>query len=150
MYLNLIETWSYFVFNEKNVIHVTGLFMSRIAKFVVLASLASISTNSLANEAWNVLPEHATCMLSNLEAYISSKSEPVVIFLQVCPTVDRQEALSKLQQNSGVTPHVKTLPNGKAFDEIIVYTREELACLRTSSFNVSQSPVLLPRKPCVR
>jgi hypothetical protein len=106
----------------------------------------------LAQENWVVNPDQAACLIQNISEYQVSKDEPIVIFLDVCPTVDRMEALRKMQKNSSTLPgpRVYVLEDGseKEADKVIVYSRDELECLRQLNVATSVAPVLLPQRPC--
>lgn len=102
-----------------------------------------------ADGSWALLPEQASCLLDNLEEYRASGSDPVVIFIRVCPVVDRMAALQALQQNNSALPRVTEADDGTPLDEVIVYLLEELECLASIALDTSNSPVLLPRTPCV-
>lgn len=97
--------------------------------------------------------DQAKCLFNNLPEYMDSGDEPVVIFLNVCPTADRMEALAKLQQNNGALPAGPTImitPDGleRPVDDVIVYTQAELACLRNTDPQDFEDFVLLPVAPC--
>ncbi len=105
-----------------------------------------------AAENWVVDPDQADCLIQNIGEYQVSKDEPVVIFLDACPTVDRMEALKMMQKNSSTLPgpRVYVLENGreKKADKVIVYSKDELECLRQLNIATAVAPVLLPQQPC--
>lgn len=115
----------------------------------ILISSALISASpASAQEVWKLSSDQARCVISNLPEYQKSEAVPIVIFVQVCPTVDRMEALQALQQNSSTLPRVTVAEDGTALDQVIVYTAEELLCLKSLQLDLDTSPVLLPQKPC--
>ena len=123
--------------------------MNQLARITCSAAFICVGVTAVAQDSWAVLPEQATCLIENLEQYREADQPLVVIFVKVCPLVDRLEAMQALQQNSGV-PHVTVAPDGTALDEVIVYSRQEIDCLARLSLDLAVSPVLLPKKPCVR
>lgn len=117
--------------------------------------MASVSfvcaTLAYAQESWVVSQSEAACLLKNLDAYLDIKDEPVVIFVRLCPETDMREAMRRLQKNSSGLPSgpsVRITPDGAQFDEYLVYSRTELACLKNISLDVKTSPVHLPQHPC--
>ena len=77
-------------------------------------------------ESWRISPKDASCLLENLEAYKSTDDNPIIVFLEVCPEVDRQKAIAALQQNSA--PGLRETEDG-TFDSVIVLTKDELDCI---------------------
>lgn len=122
--------------------------MKRVSAAFIGLSLVVCGSGAGAQETWALLPDQASCLMANLETYQQAETAPIVIFVQVCPVVDRLEALQALQQNSGSLPSVTVTDEGRPLDEVIVYTSEELACLGALELDLSATPVLLPQKPC--
>lgn len=122
-------------------------------KFVVFSGISLLLVQPvLAQENWIVNPDQASCLIENIEEYQVSEDEPIVIFLDVCPTVDRTEALRRMQKNNSTLPgpRVYVLEDGskKEADKVIVYSKDELECLRQLDISTSVAPVLLPQQPC--
>jgi len=115
--------------------------------------LGFIPNSVSAQDNWTVPIQQANCLLENLWLYQSSDNDPIVVFLTVCPTVDRLEAMSKLQQNNGslpAGPSVVVLEDGseRLADEVLVYTRDELLCLEELEVDLAATYALLPKDPC--
>lgn len=123
--------------------------MIRFTHIICSIVPACIGFSVNAQETWAILPEQASCLISNLSQYRKADGQPIVIFVRVCPVVDRIEAMQALQKNSGM-PHVTVTPDGTDLDEMIVYSREEIDCLAELAIDLTTSPVLLPKTPCVR
>lgn len=123
----------------------------RLFRSACLLALLGTPHSAYSQEGWRLTPEDASCLQENLTSYEASTDEPVVIFLRVCPVVDRAEALRQLQQNDAglpAGPSVVVAPDGAPFDEVIVYSRSELTCLRTILSTAEGSPIILPQSPC--
>lgn len=115
--------------------------------------LSGVAWMSLPNPAfpdsdeWLIPQEQARCLFENLPRYQSSTADPVVIFVIACPVVDPTEALESLQTNNAL-PAVRESSNESAIDEVIVYTLEELRCLKTGGIDTSDPIVGIPKAPC--
>lgn len=117
------------------------------------AALCLCAAAGLADETWAIQPDQAACFLDNIDNYQDSGTDPVVIILPACPETDRMAALRKMQKNSGTAmpnPTVYVLEDGteRKADEVIVYNRDELACLARLDIPLAAAPVLLPQAPC--
>ena len=122
-------------------------------RLISILALCWFSTAAHADENWTVNRNQAKCLFEHLPRYLESGDEPIVIFLSVCPTVDRMEALAKLQQNNGALPAGPSIiitPEGeeRPVDDVIVYTKAELECLLNIELQNFEGFVLLPLEPC--
>jgi hypothetical protein len=104
-----------------------------------------MSLTAFASERWVVDPADAKCLMEHIEDYRKSDDDPVYIFLRACPTVDRREALSKLQRNSGTGIRTRAQ---EGLDEVIFYTPADLNCLLERGATIAGDPVELPKEPC--
>lgn len=98
-----------------------------------------------ADEFWRVTPKHAQCFLDHLDDYAKSQDEPVVVFLEACPIVERLAAIQKLQKNSQI-PNIKETEAG-IFDDVVVFNRDEIICLKNQVVAAGMTEVLLPKTP---
>jgi hypothetical protein len=122
-----------------------------LKKFIFPLLLVTGAAGAQAQESWVISAKEASCLFENLDAYLESKAEPVVIFIRLCPVTDPVEAMRKMQKNSGslpTAPSVTIAPDGSPFDEYIVYSQLELACLKEMAIQSTISPVRLPHNPC--
>ena len=99
-------------------------------------------------EDWLVKSEHAECLAKNIDAYVDAQSDPVVIFLEACPIADMQQAMASLQQNM-TQPKIKQVDDGSgpAIDDIVVFSKADLACLKRVFPIVSGKAMRLPKNP---
>ena len=126
-----------------------------VCSLVRLGFLAAVfvapTVHAFADDAfWSVKADHAKCFLENIDAYLTSQDEPVVVFFQVCPIAERTAALQSLQKNSAGLPSgptVRVLPGNTTSATVVVYSKSELACLKGMSITLDTSLVMLPKKP---
>lgn len=109
-----------------------------VAFFAIGASTATGA------ESWRISPKDAACLLENLETYKGADDNPIIVFLEVCPEVDRQKAIAALQQNSA--PGLRESEDGN-FDSVIVLTKEELECVGQLASNADLSIGLTLQRP---
>lgn len=112
-----------------------------------LFSVGVLATPADAQEIWRLDAKAATCILTNVESYRKSTENPVVIFVKACPIVDRVAAIQSLQQNSALPTLKEGSAGAFAVDEVIVFTREELACLANLVVPPNAPVIGLPKNP---
>ena len=113
----------------------------------ILYSIGLLTTPAMAEEIWRLDAEAATCILANVEGYRQSNEDPVVIFVKACPIVDRVAAIQSLQQNSALPTLKEGSAGAFAVDEVIVFTRQELACLANLVVPPNAPMIGLPKNP---
>lgn len=118
----------------------------------ILVMLLLLSNSALAQDQdkWVVRLNEAECLLDNIDTYLLGDREPVVIFISLCPETDTSRIMRKLQKNSGLPsgPSVVIAPDGTEFDELIVYSKKELLCLKDLPIIKAVSHIRLPQNPC--
>jgi hypothetical protein len=104
------------------------------------------SSISSAQEFWRLPTDQARCLMENINAYVGSGAEIVMIVAAGCPEPDPGKALVTVTRNSAV-PSLQALPDGAEVDSIIVYRARELACLGQVNIDMSRQIALLPKEP---
>lgn len=123
---------------------------SRIKLLVMGAACAIGASSTKAEEGkfWNIRSDHLNCLLANSAAYLEGASDPIIIFLTVCPQTDLEEILKGSTKNlSIVAPDVQSDSKDEPA-EVVVFTRQQLECLRDISFDLSVPVLEIPRDPC--
>lgn len=117
--------------------------MSTVILLTTAMLLHLSPTSAQDGQFWRVEKSKASCFLSNIEVYVALNERPTVIFLDDCPQVDLSASLERMARNS-LLP--QPAPSNKS-DTVIVYTTEEIACLRQLSIDLSSDVVLIPKSP---
>tara|TARA_R110002094_G_scaffold218265_1_gene189702 strand:- start:1766 stop:2227 length:462 start_codon:yes stop_codon:yes gene_type:complete len=113
----------------------------------ILFSFGLPATNAAAQDIWRLDAASATCILANIEGYRQSSENPVVIFVKACPIVDRAAAIQSMQQNSALPTLKEGTTGAFGVDEVIVFTRKELACLANLVVPPNAPIIGLPKNP---
>lgn len=110
-----------------------------------LVGLTGVGGPALAADQWVAVTTHVQCMLDNADHYRDSGQSVLMIVLSACPEADIGKALASLTQNSAV-PGIG-VNSASDVDNVIVYTPEELACLKMMSLDLTGATTMLPKKP---
>lgn len=111
----------------------------------LLLSLGCVAAHAQDQEVWTVRSDGAKCILDNYASYLQSPQDVLMLVLPSCPEADVVKAMSAMTQNT-VLPGVG-VGHSDAMDDIVFYTREELSCLVTMSFDLTGETVQWPKKP---
>ena len=111
-----------------------------------LMALGIATSEAAESDFWNVSSELAQCVHENAGVYLASEQPVVMIFVKACPEPDPLKAMNALTKNSAV-PSIGVGTEDSIFDDIIIYTRDEIECLSKQSFDYSGTVTRLPKKP---
>jgi len=111
----------------------------------LLLALGCGSVHAQENSVWVVSAKSAKCVVENKTQYLASPQEVLMLIMSACPEVDPTKALSSLTQNTAL-PGVGVGEAG-AQEDIIFYTKEELACVATMNFDFDGETVEWPKEP---
>lgn len=96
-------------------------------------------------EFWRVTADQARCLIDNVDAYIASGAEIVVIPIETCPypslSVENLDGLS----NYGGVSKIQTKRSPSGYDDVISYTAKDLACLDRSKVRIEDESAYLPK-----
>ncbi len=123
----------------------------RKATAAAIALTAGYTTNAaLAQGApdWNIKAEHYACLMENIDAYLNSTNDKVVIFLQHCPETDLVKLFSLNTKNS-LAVNVETVKDSEEQPAAVVtFTKKQLHCLRSKFPPADQGVMKIPQRPC--
>lgn len=118
--------------------------MLRFIGFVIASLLA---WPVAAQDMWKLDAQSATCILQNITLYEQAAEDPIVIFVKACPIVDRAAAIQSLQMNTALPTLKENSVGALGLDEVIVFTRQELACLRNMVVPEGTPVIGIPKSP---
>lgn len=110
--------------------------------FIVLPLAALAETQ----EVYRVTEAEARCLLANKAAYLEATTDPVVIFLAGCPTVDFSQAMRAASVNS-VLPDAPVATARPEVDAVVIYSHAELSCLTLEKLRFEEGKAILPMEP---
>ncbi|SEP63549.1 hypothetical protein SAMN05428969_0240 [Devosia sp. YR412] len=102
---------------------------------------------SLGQDEWVVATEHARCLLENVDEYSATELDVLMIVLKACPEADVGKALALLTQNAAVPGIAVDTAVETTLDDVIVYSRGELACLQSLEIDMTGPTSRLPKVP---
>lgn len=97
---------------------------------------------------WNVEADHFQCLQQNVDAYMATGQEPVVIFLTACPETDLVKIMASTSKNLEVSD-VKTVDDSADRPaEVITFSRAQMACLAKVVPPAGARVLQVPKDPC--
>jgi hypothetical protein len=119
-------------------------------QLILISGFALLNLNCHAQGAdrdyWIIPKERLECIVANLETYSSQGGDPILIFVDDCPAIDLSQIMSKRVKNS--LPVVKSQPSKKDWDEAIVFSKTDLACVSKYLKNSEKGMIQVKKKPC--
>lgn len=124
----------------------------RAGTAIIAAALGAIPLGAAsadpAPESWR-LPEPAVrCILDNAQAYLETNRRVIIIRASICPETDVNAAAMASKQNSlvpGISASRDRADGDGDFDDLIVYTAEQISCL--AALDRAAPLSALPKKP---
>lgn len=124
----------------------------RNIKILLLLLIALMPSNtSYAEDFWLVKKSAIKCVIKNLPAYDSVKTNLVLIFLDECPETDLATILKNRTKNSSSLPKVPQTNSAEESElvEVITLSKSQLGCLKTFDLSEKVNDILkLPKKVC--
>lgn len=118
--------------------------MIRLSAFsAVLAASISAGPAAADDNNWRVAAAAAKCIQSSISQYLQSSTENVLII--VVADCDKTASALAILEDTAV-PNPSTAPDG-GDDPVVIYSRQELECLRDVSFKTENDYALMPKKP---
>jgi len=119
---------------------------------LMLLTPFALTTNAQVDNTWHVKTDKAKCILRNINIYLQQSSDPVIIYVDICPKTDLDAATNVGLPNIRAN---KALKNN-AVEAVLVYTKKELRCLSKFVLKEDRKFLLkedslttsLPAKPC--
>jgi uncharacterized protein YfaS (alpha-2-macroglobulin family) len=100
------------------------------------------------SDLWNIKADQFQCLLNNVDAYLATGQEPVVIFLTACPETDLVKIMASTSRNLAVSD-VKTVDDSTEQPaEVVTFTKAQLACLAGVEVATSALVLQVPKDPC--
>lgn len=106
------------------------------------------SAQSAERDHWLIPTERYDCIVSNIDKYLATKKDPILIFVSDCPATDIAEIMAKRTQNA--LPAIKSGPAAaEGWDQAIVFSRGDLDCLKTKARPQDKAIIAISKKPCL-
>ena len=118
--------------------------------FLISAACCVPACMALESKTWLVDSKKMKCVLENIKNYQSQRTDPVVIYLDLCPVSD-PEKLFEMQLQNTIAPNiVRNSSEADTPEKVLILSKAELDCLSLQNFDFTKSTVRIPRKPCQR
>ena len=117
---------------------------------LALYSLVAIFSAQSASceEYWTLNSEQFQCILKNVDAYLGSDTDPVIIFVANCPETDIAKILADSSKNLlVVSPELKA-DSTESPAEVVMFTKEQLKCVSKNTFDTKSPTIRVPKNPC--
>lgn len=126
----------------------TSRLVPRIVAVLLAVFLPSGEAQAQEKPVWNIKAEQLDCLRQNLNGYLATEQDPVVIFLSACPETDLVKIMASTSQNMAVADVEVVQDSANAPAEVVSFTRTELACLSEFIPDGGGPVVQVPRDPC--
>jgi hypothetical protein len=125
------------------------MFERLMLALIIVAAATGVKAQEEAG-GWYVRAAELQCVVENISAYTSTKTEPVVIFLQSCPEVDALAALKEKSVNVATTEVATANDSELEPATVVAFTTEQLSCLSQLVDRSGQGEdiVFVPFDPC--
>jgi hypothetical protein len=117
----------------------------RLLLLIVTALLAEgdIHIVFAADTARLVYAKNWKCLLDNIESYRTLASEPIIVYLALCPKVNPTvEGFAGSATNMGALPSVRVAQ----ISNVLVLTKRELSCIFTSGARIACASKVNPNE----
>jgi hypothetical protein len=126
----------------------TSHFAPRIVAVFLAAFVPSGAAQAQDKPVWNIKAEQLDCLRQNVNGYLATEQDPVVIFLSACPETDLVKIMASTSQNMAVADVDVVPDSANAPAEVASFTRAELVCLSEFTPDAGSPVIQVPRDPC--